>query len=144
MKIRYPFKNEPTPTTDNLVINVSDGDGVAISGATVSIEEKAETGTVTVTCVNSEQTPLENADVRIYDSQEEVVFGVGYTDSNGTVLLKVPNEQYEPTEVVANIPFGTYIIVANGEDPITTVSLTYKGELTIDGDENVTITLSGD
>lgn len=141
MKIRYPFKNEQ-PTTDNLVITVSDGDGVAVSGATVSIEEKAETGTVTVTCQDSESNLLENAYVGLLVEQGGLSVAVGYTDNTGTVILEEADGQGEPTGTTANVQFGTYYLYAESND----TSLAYStDEFVVDGDEEVTITLtSGD
>ena len=139
MKIRYPFKNEQ-PTTDNLVISVVDGDGVAISGATVSVEEKAETGTVTVTCKDESENLLSNAMVVLLTENAEPsptnVVGVGITGEDGTTLLYEFDEQGRPTQTVAEIPYGTYYLISN-KSP-----LLYGNTLVIDGDENVTITLT--
>lgn len=149
MKIRYPFKNEqPVPTTDSLVINVVDGDGVAVSGATVSVEEKAETGTVTVTCQDSEENPVELAIIFLCDSNQmpippndSNVVAYGFTESDGTATLTIwDKETHRPTEVT-DIPFDDYYLFARDQEQL----ITYSGSLTVDGDEDVTITLtSGD
>ena len=130
-----------------MVITVSDGDGVAVSGATVSVEEKADTGTVTVTTVDSEQNPLEHSGVVLstepidFSSQDDTGFvAYGLTGSDGTVTLNLWDiTTHQPTQDT-DVPYGTYYFGGfNGDGGVKT----YTGTLVVDGDEDVTITLTG-
>ena len=100
-------------------------------------------GTVTVTCQDSEQTPLTAAislEEGTYGEPDYKLWGAGIAGDDGTCVLKVPDEQDAPTEVTAEIPYGTYILYAMYNDG--EVFLSYLDEaFVIDGDETVTITL---
>ena len=139
MKIRYPFKSEQ-PITDNLVITVVDGDGVAVSGATVSVVPKAETGTVTVTCKDESENLLSGIGVILLTENAEPsptnAVGVGVTGEDGTTLLYEFDEYGDPTSVVKQVEYGDYYLIAESR------GISYGGALTVDGDENVTITLT--
>ena len=86
-------------------------------------ETPVSTGTVTVTCKDSEENLLGDADILLYNTTQGEV-GTGTTEDDGTLTM---------TEV----PFGTYTLSANQYD-----TLYYEGELVVDGDETVTITLT--
>lgn len=114
------------------------------------IELEAETpvvttGTVTVTTVDSESNPLENADVFLWDTDTFTdpthLAGAVYTSSDGTGTLKTLDGNYEPTETDAEIDFGTYyfnVEYTNGDVP-----LYYTGEFVVDSaTETVTLTLT--
>ena len=115
---------------------------------TVELEAAAPvvtTGTVTVTCQDAEETPIESADVRLWDTDTFTdpthMVGAVWTDSNGTGTLKTLDGSYEPTSTVAEIDFGTYyfnVEYTNGEVP-----LYYTGEFVVDSaTETVTLTLT--
>ena len=100
-------------------------------------------GTVTVTCQDSGQTPLP-ANILLeegtYGDPDYKLWGVGVAGDDGTCVLKVPDEYDAPTEVTAEIPFGTYSLYALYDDG--EVYLDYLDEaFVIDGDETVTVTL---
>ena len=146
MRIRYPFKNEQ-PTTDNLVISVVDGDGVAVSGATVSVVPKSETGTVTVTCQDSEENPLNSCGVILSTSAWDwsnpdisTLVGIGKLSENGVYSINEFTEQFVVTDTPVDVEYGDYYLSALDNN----TNNTYAGTLTVDGDENITITLSGD
>ena len=101
------------------------------------------TGTVTVTCQDSEEQPLKA--VAIYlcntnqlDLEDDSNF-VAIEDSGltGTVTLTIyDTATHQPTEETA-IPFGSYYLFATKDG-----FETYSSALTVDGDETVTITLT--
>ena len=109
------------------------------------IELEAETpvvttGTVTVTCQDSEENPVENATVvlsTVEDPQSlDEVVGAGITDNTGTVTLETVNGEGQPSGTVADVTFGTYYLSG------TNMEIRYSGTLVVDGDETVTITLT--
>ena len=101
-----------------------------------------QTGTVTVTCKDSEENPLEDAKVALLinfppQSPDDAIGG-GFTGSDGTTILYEPDSEGQPTQTVAQIPYGTYYLLAQKEGQ----GLVYTDPLTVDGDETVTITLT--
>ena len=116
------------------------------------IELEAETpvvttGTVTVTCQDEYNTPLNGAVVILStDLQDPTTWiGMGVTDNTGTVTLETidtTGEQPSPSGTVADIDFGTYSLYAEFSEMGDT--FTYNGTLTVDGDETVTITLTSE
>lgn len=112
---------------------------------TIALESASGTGTVTVTCVDSEQQALQDCTVLLstspidFDSQDDsdfVAYGLG---DNGVATLTLwDTTTHQPTEET-QIPFDTYYIGA-----VCTLGTpkTYTGTLTVDGDETVTITLT--
>ena len=115
----------------------------------ITLVESSGTGTVTVTCVDSDNVPLTSIDIAfIYTgdvppSQEDdsmLVAMVSNVLGNVATLYLYDTATHQPTEETA-IPFGDYTLIANGED-VESVSVNYSGALTVDGDETVTITLT--
>ena len=110
---------------------------------TIALEAEAQTGTVTVTTVDSEQTPLENATCvllhELAPPSPTNVVGGGLTGSDGTTLLYEFDEQGQPTQTVKQVEYGDYYLIAQWDDENP---LEYSGSLTVDGDEEVTITLT--
>ena len=107
---------------------------------TIALESASGTGTVTVTAVNSEQTPLEYANINLIDGNK--IIGAGFTDDSGTTILYEVDGEGVPTEIVANVPFGTYSLVGTWYDEDADKHYRYQGTLTVDGDEEITITLT--
>lgn len=112
---------------------------------TLNIEaEPSQSGTVTVTCQDSEQTPLPaniSLEEGTYGRPDYKLWGVGVASADGTCVLKVPDEKEAPTEVTAEIPYGTYTLSAGYDDG--EVGYSYLDEsFVIDGDETLTITLT--
>ena len=112
---------------------------------TIALESASGTGTVTVTCVDSEQQALNDCTVLLstapidFDSQDDSDFVAYGTGENGVATLTLwDTTTHQPTEET-QIPFDTYYIGA-----ISTFGTpkTYNGTLTVDGDETVTITLT--
>lgn len=115
---------------------------------TVTLE--SATGTVTVTCqydfegetstfFNDLTVALsthDSFDWTDLESEMEYVYGFAYVDEiieDGTVTL-IGREQ------TTDIPFGNYYLYANGGGSDGIVQ--YSGTLTVDSDEEITITLS--
>ncbi len=106
---------------------------------TVTLVAVVSTGTVSVTCQDSESTPLENASVYLttqadwdFDLQNldlTKLAGLGTTESDGTCAVANNDDP--------NIAYGEYYLY--GIDSNETIK--YSGTLTVDGDEEVTITL---
>jgi hypothetical protein len=110
----------------------------------IELEAASSTGTVTVTCQDEDDTPFNGAWVVLStDLQDPTTWiGMGVTDNNGTVTLETidtTGEQPSPSGTVADIDFGTYSLYAEFERGDI---FTYNGTLTVDGDEEVTITLT--
>lgn len=98
------------------------------------------TGTVTVTCQDESEALLEYVSVYLttqadwdfsFDTLDiDQIVGLGVTESDGICAL-LHNED-------PNIPFGQYYLYGiDGNE-----TLTYYGTLTVDGDEEITITLT--
>ena len=100
------------------------------------------TGTVTVTCQDSEENKLEYAIVKLCSDDQTPsasnLVGAGITDENGECTIMEVDDQLIPTEVVKQVEYGNYYLYGYNTDD----SLTYTGTLTVDGDETVTITLT--
>ena len=133
-----------------MTVTVTDENSEPIENATVTVTEKVETGTVTVTGVYGDNQPLYRLDtVLLYtgdgvptQEDDSRVVAVGGSSDNVATLGLWDSTAHQPTEDTA-IPYGTYNIYAEGVDG-DSITYTYNGTLTVDGDENVTITLSGD
>ena len=104
------------------------------------------TGTVTVTCVDSEENPLRDSGVVLstepidFSSQDDTGFvASGQTGTDGTATLNLwDTTTHQPTQDT-DVPYGTYYFGGfNGDGIIKT----YTGTLVVDGDEEVTITLT--
>ena len=130
-----------------ITITITDEEDNPIENATVSVVESTSTGTVTVTVLDTDgETPLEDALVDLYTVEEpsslDDCVGTGVTGSDGTCTLKELDRTQQiptPTETDAEVTYGTYYLFgedSNGDNH-------YKGILVVDGDENVTITLTG-
>ena len=110
---------------------------------TVTLESAVNTGTVTVTCQNAGETPLAGADVILYtgdtppsDQDDSMIVAVGTTGEDGVAEMIVYDTSSHQATEVTDIPFGTYHLIAiKGSNE-------YSGSLTVDGDEEVTITLT--
>ena len=116
-----------------------DGD----ENVTITLTEQGNTGTVTVTCQDESENPLENANVLLStveqpSSLDEIV-GVGITDNTGTcTLMTLDPDTQQPSQTVAQVPFGNYYLNAtDGEHD-------YIDTFVVDGDETVTITLTSE
>ena len=114
---------------------------------TVSLTATGGTGTVTVTCKDSTEENV-SANPIILTTEPfnpsspslDIVVGMGYATANtGVYTINEFTEQGQPTDTVKDVPFGNYYLYAN--NPIKSIS--YTGTLTVDGDEEVTITLTG-
>ena len=112
---------------------------------TITLTAPVSTGTVTVTCQDSEQTPLEYASIFLCDSNQmptqqddSMVVANGFTESDGTATLTLYDKETHQATEVTDIPFDDYYLFAVNNDD----SLNYTGTLTVDGDETVTITLT--
>ena len=112
-----------------------------------SVTLVSATGTVTVTCKDSEELAVENATVFLttetitIDSppSSDIILGGGVTGADGTITLKtLDGQQWSDTD--ADIPFGTYYLSGVSVDDETIASL--NETFTVDGDETVTITLT--
>ena len=114
----------------------------------IELEASGGTGTVTVTCQDSESTSLEGANVFLLTENAEPsptnLVGMGITDSNGTTLIyEVDDSHLQPTTTVKQVPYDDYYLISGWEDEEENY-YTYNGTLTVDGDETVTITLTGE
>ena len=132
--------NNPVSYSGSLTV-----DGDETISITLTAPTPTGTGTVTVTCKDSENNLIEGADVRLWDTDTFTdpthLVGAVYTGSDGTGTLKTIGEDYEPTETDAEIDFGTYYFnVEYAGD----VSLYYTGQFVVDGDEEVTLTLTSE
>ena len=110
----------------------------------IELEAASSTGTVTVTCQDSESNPLAQATVGVLTENAQPspqnIVGLGITGNDGvTLIYEVDSQTGEPTSVVKEVPYGDYYLSAIYEDETT---LNYTGTLTVDGDEDVTITLT--
>ena len=111
---------------------------------TLNIEaEPATTGTVTVTCQDGGETPLNSASIFLCDSNQmptqqddSMLVAYGITEEEGTVTLTLWDKETHQETEVTDIPFDDYYLFAN------TQTLSYAGTLTVDGDETATITLT--
>ena len=111
--------------------------------ATITLTSGGDTGTVTVTCQNAGETRLAGADVILYtgdtppsDQDDSMIVAVGTSGEDGVAeMLLYDTSSHQATEVT-DIPFGTYHLIA------IKGSKEYSGSLTVDGDEEVTITLT--
>ena len=111
---------------------------------TVELEAAAaQTGTVTVTCQNSEENPLAGTSVFLCSTDDvpgqsdENVVAYSNTNGNGECTLALwDTSTHQPTQVT-DIPFGDYYLIAT-----KALYETYNESFTIDGDETVTITLT--
>ena len=115
---------------------------------TVELEAAAPvvtTGTVNVTVLGSDgETPVPQTIVFLCDTDDvpsqqsdSNIVAMGQTNSNGeTTLALYDTSTHQPTQVT-DIPFGDYylITIVDGFEP-------YDESFTIDGDEEVTITLT--
>lgn len=108
----------------------------------IELESSSGTGTVTVTCQKSDGTPLVHAGVTLYLDMEEPPIALGRTDSNGTVTLETVNEEGEPSGIVADVPYGDYILTGDYYNQVSYTAYSYEGTLTVDGNEEITITLT--
>ena len=104
------------------------------------------TGTVTVTCqrvLDDETVPVGEAYVMLYtgdtppsQQDDSNMVGLGQSGNDGVaVIYTYDTTAHQPTQVT-DIPFGTYNVLADGG------ICSYTGTLTVDGDEEVTITLT--
>ena len=117
---------------------------------TVELEAAAPTtGTVTVTCLDSEENPLENAQAILSTVENptsaDVIVGIGVADNTGTcTLVEIDPQTMRPSQTVAEIEFGTYYLTGflQREEQGMPVQYEYHGTLVVDGDETVTITLT--
>lgn len=105
--------------------------------------EMMGTGTVTVTCTDNEDNPLENATVALsteeyFDSDNpnyDIVLGLNYTDTDGVATLKEIDRYDNPTDVDAEIPFGNYHLFVDYFDINQQKSvLRYKGMLRVNSE----------
>ena len=112
---------------------------------TVSLTATGGTGTVTVTCKDSTEENV-SANPIILTTEPfnpsspslDIVVGMGYATANtGVYTINEFNEQGQPTDTVKDVPFGNYYLYADNHIK----SISYTGSLTVDGDEEVTITL---
>ena len=115
------------------------------------IELEAETpvvttGTVTVTVLDGDDNdaPLEDENVFLCSTDDvpgqsdDNLVAYGKTDANGECTLVLwDTSTHHPTEV-DDIPFGNYYLIVNDGG-----FETYDEAFTVDGDEEVTITLTG-
>ena len=102
------------------------------------------TGTVTITTQDSNNDPIEGATVMLaIDLQDPTKWlGMGITDNNGEcTLMELNPETYQPTQTVADVPFGTYTLF--GLDSTKTLDYT-DDSFVVDGDETATITLTSE
>jgi len=107
-------------TTLNNFYESSSSEQAILEGTLVS-----GVGSATITCVDSEDTPLEGAEVSLGLLPNKPIF-TDTTDSSGVVEFEI-------------MPLVTYpVFLATSSDD----SLQYSGSLTVDGDETVTITLT--
>ena len=106
---------------------------------TVELEAAGpSTGTVTVTCVDSEQTLLPGIMVLLATSDDpglEDMVAMATAGQDGSCTLETLDGEGVPTGEIAEVPFDTYYLLAQG------TGYSYSGTLTVDGDEEVTITL---
>ena len=113
---------------------------------TITLTAASGTGTVTVTCQDSSENPVPNAFVDLTTvaepSSSDDWVATGITGNDGTVILETPDKSGEypvPSGTVANVPFGNYYLTASDDSAEPN---SYTGTLTVDGDEEVTITLT--
>lgn len=132
--------DETLSYTGSLVV---DGDETA----TITLTAGASTGTVTVTCKDSTEenvsaTPIILTTEPFNPSSPslDIVVGMGKaTSTTGVYTINEFTEQGQPTDTVKDVPFGNYYLYANN----AIKQISYNGKLTVDGDEEVTITLTG-
>ena len=112
---------------------------------TVSLTATGGTGTVTVTCKDSTEENV-SANPIILTTEPfnpsspslDIVVGMGYATANtGVYTINEFTEQGQPTATVKDVPFGNYYLYADNHIK----SISYNGSLSVDGDEEVTITL---
>lgn len=111
---------------------------------TVTLESAVTTGTVTVTCQDSESNPVNEAICMVSTTETPTsaddYIGMGISGSDGVAIIyEFDKQTYRPTEVVAQIPYGDYYLLGNASD--THGNISYTGALTVDGNEEITITL---
>ena len=111
-----------------------------------SVTLESATGTVTVTCKDSTEENV-SANPIILTTEPfnpsspslDIVVGMGYATANtGVYTINEFTEQGQPTDTVKDVPFGNYYLYASNHIK----SISYTGTLTVDGDEEVTITLT--
>ena len=110
----------------NYIVSVLNGGGPTPPGPTPT-----STGTVTVTCQDESENKLGGVSIAICTElppSQSTIVATGETD--GTIDVGVAT--------ITDVPYGSYKLVAH--DPNT--ELSYTGDLTVDGDEEVTITLT--
>ena len=109
---------------------------------TITLTEAVSTGTVTVTCKDESENLLDGAEVMLFEGEvSNDPFAYGTTDSNGVTTLTLWDaETHQPTQDTS-IAFGTYVLLAQYVDAQED-SYIYQNNLTVDGDENVTATLT--
>ena len=110
----------------------------------ISLESVSSTGTVTVTCKDGSENLLGNAVVFLLTENAAPsptnVVGTGITGEDGVTLLYEFDEQGQPTSVVKEVEYGDYYLIATNASE----TLSYSGALTVDGDEEVTVTLTAE
>ena len=109
---------------------------------TISLSAAVSAGTVTVTCKDESENLLDGAEVMLFEGEvSNDPFAYGTTDSNGVTTLTLWDaETHQPTQDTG-IAFGTYVLLAQYVDAQED-SYVYQNNLTVDGDENVTATLT--
>lgn len=114
----------------------------------ITLVESGGTGTVTVTCVDSQATPLSKVNrVALYTGDvppiedDSMMVAGGYNDSGNVVELLLWDTATHQLTEDKQIPFGTYNVRADGEDTFSN-PVSYSGTLTVDGNEEITITLT--
>ena len=99
----------------------------------IELEAASSTGTVTVTCQDESENKLGGVSIAICTElppSQSTIVATGETD--GTIDVGVAT--------ITDVPYGSYKLLAH--DPNT--ELSYTGDLTVDGDEEVTITLTSE
>lgn len=129
------------PAVRILEITVNDGDGVAVTGATVTVETHIPTGTVTGTLVDNDGNPIadktialliEDLDILPQDT-EDIPFGTSQND--GSFDLMINYDSYD-------IPYGDYYLTAWEYDH--DMKKLGSQNVTIDeAEENFTFTIGG-